>query len=123
METSIAHHAHSAIKDIQPLELAPRTLKSISIESDTGKHQSTHGPNGTRESATEDTAQVTRSQPSTTELSKHAVDGYSKLTRKPDTSSSEKKETSIAHHAHFTTLDTQQLELEHRTQESISIES
>jgi len=49
-ETITAHHAHLDTEDTQPLELHTKTQKSISIESSTGDHQYTHGPNGTEES-------------------------------------------------------------------------
>jgi hypothetical protein len=93
------------------------------IESSTGEHQSTHGPNGTEESHSRDTATVTRNPTTSSDQLKHAVHGLNKSMMKLDTSSSERWVTTTALHAHKSIRDTLPQELDTRTQESMFIES
>jgi hypothetical protein len=76
-----------------------------------------------RESQLTDTALDTESLHSTTELSRTVLDGSDKLIQKLSSSSSDMKVTTIAHHAHKATLDTQLLVLDIRTPRSTSTES
>jgi len=85
--TGIAHHAQTHT-EVQLQELLLTTEpESTSTESRTGELQL--GREITREFHSTDTAQVTRNLPSTTEASLHVEDGYNKLIRKLNGSSSD----------------------------------
>jgi hypothetical protein len=92
------------------------------IESTTGDDQPSHGADGTEEKPKTDTAQVTATTSTTSEELKTAVNGLDPEIQKSDSSSSDTKVTSIAHHAHTPTLEETE-ELLTKNQESMFIES
>jgi hypothetical protein len=110
--TGIVHHAHTPIRVTQPTEHKQiPTPESTSITSWTGEHQPTFGRNGTSELLDTDTAQDTKEDSTSSEMSEHADNGLETLIQTLDSSSSENNPTGIVHHAQAPTMDTQPLEL------------
>jgi len=103
-ETTTALHAHRHTEEVTQVLLI-RINKSTFMRSLDIHLQSTLGLKSTRELLGTDTALVTRNQHSITEALRTAVLGLEKLIHKPDTSSSEVKETTIALLAHLPTRD------------------